>query len=392
MKIEKRSSKGRGEYELAGAADGYSSVMLAGKHLVIDTKSILGKIPTNIALQIQGNKPRLRLLNKTGIHIQRQLEALLLMPKSIRDERLLVGGQPVIIAGRYILSSVEISSVSVTEDDEAILTLGDIDCVNDSVAHGIDFQKRISQIIELYQKADELPPFVAEALRAHQANIKADGLISAATERLVIGVIKATEEAAEDSDGVLIRGEDPVPLLLDMLRSRPLVETPSPDDIDPEDVEIRRRVADRWRRQKDRGPASAKFRRDVRKAYNSTCVFCGLRLHASEEIRIPGVDAAHIVPWSQYEADIIRNGLSLCKLHHWTFDQYLLALKFDIQTGYEIVVTDLARKAFTDSPEVIASFETVAGPVPLSRLPADKSDWPSSKLLSQLYEGVCVDL
>lgn len=389
MKIHKRSSNGRGEYELAGAVDGYSTTMLLEKQLVIDAGAELGEIPTNIALKKQGGKPRLRRLSNTGIHIQRQLEALLLMPKSIREESQLLGGQPVIIAERYILSSVEIKSVLVL-DDQAIIKLGGIDCVNDSVTQEIDFSKRISQIMHLYQKVESLPPRVAQALRAHRANIQAGGVVSSVTERLVLDVIRATEEAAKDSDAVLIPGEDPVPLLLDMLRSQPMVEAPPLDEIDPADIEIRRRVADRWRLQKDRGPASTQFRRDVRRAYDSSCLFCGLKLPTSESVRIAGVDAAHIIPWSQYEADVVVNGLCLCKLHHWAFDQYLLALRFD-GAGYEIVITELAKIAFANSPVVMQSFEAVAGPIPLTRLPADKSEWPSPKLLGQLYEDVRVD-
>lgn len=389
MKIHKRSSNGRGEYELAGAVDGYSTIMLVEKQLVIDAGPELGKIPTNIALKKQGGKPRLRRLTNTGIHIQRQLEALLLMPKSIREESQLLGGQPVIIAERYILSSVEINSVFI-HDDQAIIKLGGIDCVNDSVSQEIDFSKRISQIMHLYRKADSLPPRVAQALRAHHSNIQTGSVISSVTERLVLDVIRATEEAAKDSDAVLIPGEDPVPLLLDMLRSQPLVETPPLDEIDPADIEIRRRVADRWRLQKDRGPASTQFRREVRRAYDSGCLFCGLKLPTSEGVRIAGVDAAHIIPWSQYEADVVVNGICLCKLHHWAFDQYLLALKFD-GVGYEIVITELAKSEFSSSPEVMKSFEAVAGSVPLTRLPANKLEWPSPRLLSQLYEDVRIE-
>jgi len=389
MKIHKRSSNGRGEYELAGAVDGYTTTMLLEKQLVIDAGPELGKIPTNIALKKQGGKPRLRRLSNTGIHIQRQLEALLLMPKSIREESLLLGGQPVIIAERYILSSVEIKSVLVL-DDQAVIKLGGIDCVNDSVTQEIDFSKRISQLMHLYQKVESLPPRVAQALRAHLANIQTGSVISSVTERLVLDVIRATEEAAKDSDAVLIPGEDPVPLLLDMLRSQPMIETPPLDEIDPADIEIRRRVADRWRLQKDRGPASTQFRRDVRRAYDSGCLFCGLKLPTSEGVRIAGVDAAHIIPWSQYEADVVVNGLCLCKLHHWAFDQYLLALRFD-GIGYEVVITELAKTAFANSPVVMQSFEAVAGPIPLTRLPANKLEWPSPKLLGQLYEDVRVD-
>lgn len=391
MEIQKRSSSGRGEYELAGAVDSVSTSGLIGKPLVIDTHSSIGQLTTGIWAKTQGGKPRLRMIEKgTGIHIHRQIEALLLMPQSIRDETQLVGGQPVVLAGRYILQRVEVSSAKLV-GDSAVLQLGAIDCENDSLTHQLDFPGRIASILRLYAGTDDLPPRVANALRAHQADILANRRITASTEQIVAEVIRATEEAAKESDVVLIQGEDPVPLLLDLLRSQPTVEIPSISQIDPTDLVMRRRVADRWRLQKDRGPASTKFRSAVRLAYNSTCLFCGLRL-VSDDVRVPGIDAAHIAAWAHYEADVVSNGLCLCKLHHWAFDQYLLALKHDATTGYSIVVTKLAREAFAGDEAVLKSLEAVAGPIAVGRLPADPDDWPRPQFIVQLYEDMGVEL
>ena len=40
------------------------------------------------------------------------------------------------------------------------------------------------------------------------------------------------------------------------------------------------------------------------------------------------VAAAHIVPWSISHNDDPRNGMALCRLCHWTFDEGLLAVSF----------------------------------------------------------------
>ena len=391
MDIQKRSSSGRGEYELAGSVGSLSTSNMIGKPLLIDTQSDLGQLSTGIWAQTQGGKPRLRMIEKgKGIHIHRQIEALLLMPQSIRDESQLLGGQPVVLAGRYILQRVDVPSAKLV-DDSAVLQLGAIDCNNDSLTHQIDFPSRIRSILRLYAGADELPPRVAKALHAHQADVVASRRVSASTEKIVTEVIAATEEAAKESDVVLIQGEDPVPLLLDLLRSQPTVEIPPVSEIDPADLVMRRRVADRWRMQKDRGPASTKFRSAVRKAYKSTCLFCGLRL-VSDDVRVPGIDAAHIAAWAHYEADVVSNGICLCKLHHWAFDQYLLAVTFDKTKGYAIVVTKLARQAFKDDAAVLKSLEAVAGSIAVSRLPADPDEWPRPQFLTQLYEDMGVDL
>jgi putative restriction endonuclease len=391
MDIQKRSSSGRGEYELAGSVGRVSTSSLIGRPLMIDTQSGLGQLSTGIWAQTQGGKPRLRMIEKgKGIHIHRQIEALLLMPQSIRAESQLLGGQPVVLAGRYILQRVDVTSAKLT-GEAAVLQLGAIDCNNDSLTVQIDFRTRIQNIVRLYAQTDKLPPRVADALRAHQADVVAARRVSASTEKIVAEVIAATEAAARESDVVLIQGEDPVPLLLDLLRSQPTVEIPPVSEIDPADLVMRRRVADRWRIQKDRGPASTKFRTEVRNAYSSTCLFCGLRL-VSDDVRVPGIDAAHIAAWAHYEADVVSNGLCLCKLHHWAFDQYLLAVTFDKIKGYAIIVTKLAYQAFKDDPTVLTSLEAVAGPIAVSRLPDDPDDWPRPQFLTQLYEDMGVDL
>ena len=41
------------------------------------------------------------------------------------------------------------------------------------------------------------------------------------------------------------------------------------------------------------------------------------------------VEGAHIIPWSESKNDDPRNGLALCKTHHWMFDAYLLAIQPD---------------------------------------------------------------
>ena len=47
------------------------------------------------------------------------------------------------------------------------------------------------------------------------------------------------------------------------------------------------------------------------------------------------IDAAHILPFAKHHNDDPRNGLALCKNHHWGFD----AGAFGISDDYRIVMS-----------------------------------------------------
>jgi putative restriction endonuclease len=66
------------------------------------------------------------------------------------------------------------------------------------------------------------------------------------------------------------------------------------------------------------------FSRRVRTAYGNRCGVCGVERRSAKGW--PEVDGAHIYPVELDGADDIRNGLALCKLHHWAFDGGLFAI------------------------------------------------------------------
>lgn len=72
----------------------------------------------------------------------------------------------------------------------------------------------------------------------------------------------------------------------------------------------------------------------VRQAYDDTCAVCGRSRETPDGN--PEVEAAHIYPKREGGSDDVRNGLALCKLHHWAFDAGWLAVSND----YEILVKD----------------------------------------------------
>lgn len=75
------------------------------------------------------------------------------------------------------------------------------------------------------------------------------------------------------------------------------------------------------------------FRRVIIRLYDYTCAACRLRI-----ITLDGetaVEAAHIFPFAKSYDDSIGNGLSLCPLHHWSFDKGL----FSIDDNYKMIVS-----------------------------------------------------
>jgi putative restriction endonuclease len=58
--------------------------------------------------------------------------------------------------------------------------------------------------------------------------------------------------------------------------------------------------------------------------YDHRCAFCGVRMLTPDGHS--AVDASHIVPWRISHNDDPRNGMALCRLCHWTFDEGLASV------------------------------------------------------------------
>ena len=69
------------------------------------------------------------------------------------------------------------------------------------------------------------------------------------------------------------------------------------------------------------------FKRTMRRIYDHRCALCGIRVQTAEGHT--AVVGAHIIPWRISHNDDPRNGLSLCRLCHWTFDEGLMTVNLD---------------------------------------------------------------
>ena len=89
----------------------------------------------------------------------------------------------------------------------------------------------------------------------------------------------------------------------------------------------------------------ALFPKVVKLLYRETCAVCDLSAHTDQGSGI--VDAAHIMPFGLFHNDDPRNGIALCKNHHWGFDvgwftatdEYKLIVSPHLQNGLTYVTT-----------------------------------------------------
>ncbi len=110
------------------------------------------------------------------------------------------------------------------------------------------------------------------------------------------------------------------------------------------------------------------------RAYEKRCAVCALN---HPEL----LDAAHIVPDSE-DAGIaaVRNGLSLCKIHHAAFDQGFLGIRPDLVVQ---IRTDLLEER--DAPMLLHGLRGRHGQ-PLMSVPRSRIELPDPQLLRQSYE------
>ena len=106
------------------------------------------------------------------------------------------------------------------------------------------------------------------------------------------------------------------------------------------------------------------FRKAIVKLYQHRCALCGIRMLTPEGHTI--VEAAHIVPWSVCYNDKPQNGMALCRLCHWSFDEGLMG----VGREYEVLISSAVRQ----DNNFPGHMETLSGRGMFK--PQDKMYWP----------------
>ena len=395
MRISRRSSGGRGEYEISESAHGVTPTDLLNRRLILDFGGGI-VVDTNSALRHRSGKFRVRLLAPTEMHPHRQVVAALMMPRTIREDKHWGRGAPVMRTGQYSIDHIPIERAHVTAA-AARLEVGDLVLRNRSYdAEQLTLATRLAQVRALWVDADKFPDNVKTLIERHKALVTSGGAIPSVAERIIAELQEIVTQAREEF-GIEYRSqaEDVVPHLLESLKwAEATPQKPQPvDDVPPEEVDIRRRTIKDWKRWASyRGAKSAKFRQKVRKAYNSTCLVCGLHLPPTPLNSVAGVDAAHILPWADYDLDEISNGVCLCKHHHWAFDEGLILITHDGQQYHvevpEDIVTEIQQHSAAFSINELLSH---AGQIPANRLPTNTADRPRPQFLRMFAERLRSD-
>ena len=378
MRIDWRPSGGRGEYELAGRAAGRSASELLEWTIHLDLGSI-GLRHTDLLVSDQGGKPRLRAAGQMH-HIQRQMASALLLPRSRRSTRDLATGRPIMIDRRYLMTSISLSDTTLDSELEVIKARADVIIVaNVDRTESINVLERSAEVKFLHDNCDEFPDSISDLLASHRSVLNASRSISPELEMIQAKLIKAVEIEPLIP---YISQTDLVPALISFARGTPLVVLP-PDEASPDEPKLRLAATRMMRLALARRASTNRFRVAVMKAYNSTCAFCGLRLPNIKGEVTAGCQAAHILPYAQYDLDQVSNGMCLCPTHHWAFDQHLLVVDI-IAKKYVVRVSDRAKRLLP--PDTVTILRQATGPISSSHLPKRIADQPDPQFFERLYE------
>ncbi len=381
MRIALRTSGGRGEYELTGDSGEFSASDLFDRRLIFQISPEISLDAHQRARRLQG-KPRIR-LEQPGRdrHAYLLLTDILLLPRPIREIRQTLDSPDFVRDGGY---SVAFIDVDVAEaNGEAELRPTHIWLTNVSgLAQSIDFAERMAAVQAVWATARDEGSHLAGLLREHERAVEQGDhqaiLVAASALRVEFGLGTDILPTAAAELGV---GLEEAPL-----GGGPLVDGVPDEETEETDPQAAiRRAISKWRRQAVRDAAGRRFAETVKAAYSFRCVVCSHRYPKLGGTTSAGVDGAHILPYRRYDLNQIVNGLCLCKVCHWAFDNAVIRIDYRRRTRHYVISIPRSVRAEARAIEFdLSYFEQYEGPIARSRLPDAESLWPSQTYLAEL--------
>lgn len=383
MHIGFRTSGGRGEYELVGGHAGQAASGLEGWTLQLVWPD--GEVrDTDLWLDpgLSG-KPRLRSLSDRPFQIGRVATAFLMLPESRRAMQQAGSGSDVIVDKLFLVTKIGFGpETSFPSPPESILAYPNyIEVANQTDVGYINVTHRWRRVAEVLRRVRDFPFGLIDPLLVFDRRLKSGEPAGPQMLVSVRNIRSALRQVDRGYDGVA----DPLPRLERLIDIvvRDDVPLPSPDELGEEEEDVKLRSAHVYRLARIREGAARRFSVDVRVAYKHTCLFCGAKWGDIPGV-VSGVDAAHILAWGKYDLDVVHNGLSLCKNHHWAFDAGVMVPVVD-DGSYSIRFTQLASGIDLTS---LAKLGRDGESIPDDRLPADVNQRPSARYLAKLYDDL----
>jgi hypothetical protein len=228
MRITKRSSGGRGEYEISQDAWGITPRDLLNHTLVLALGAGI-EIATGVQLLLRHGKRRLRIDELAGgeMQLHRQLAAALMLPYPARDERTWAAGAPVMQSGLYGIGSIEFSSVMLLDKGIACAAVAAIAAVNRGGEDYVQGPERIAAIQRVWEKQSDFPPPLARLIGEHERLVRAGGPLGPHAETVVSSLQEAAAAYGHvPGVGPFSRSHDVLPVLLCLLQAGALGEPP----------------------------------------------------------------------------------------------------------------------------------------------------------------------
>ena len=380
MRIALRPSGGRGDYELAGSYNRLHASDLLEKRFLFQITPALTIDGRARAHRLSG-KPRIR-PEGAGRHAYVLIASILLLPPPRRELLKTPETLPRLRAGTYTIAGIDIDVVA-DAPTQVTFAPRSVWARSRGGLLRVDYADRMAIISALWGAAQSYRSDIAALVKDHKI-----GAASGDHDRIAASA-SAIQKHYRTEDDVL-------PLLL---RDFGLPDASGPaytgisastagfdseeDDSSPE--ESRRERARKWRKQADRGPGAREFSIRVREAYDYRCLFSGERFPKLAALDSAGVDGAHILPWSTHQLNAVSNGLCLCKLCHWAFDNGLLRLDYDDRANeYLLSIPPSIEQAAAPARFDLSRFTRYSGRIDPSRLPRNQGLWPSADNIREM--------
>lgn len=390
MRIVLRTSGGRGEYEVAGSHETVRVQDVFDRRIVLELLPGV-RFPTNNFVRHTQGKPRIRLLDpRSDSHVYLILAAILLLPKPKREIGATPGGKLQLYKDNFSVMSIPFDLVELS-NAEIVISPTQIILSNstfDSVR--LDVIERLSIVMACWEVASKNSSTIASVVIQHRNafnnyDVKA---VIAATESIRLTNIEPDDPLRHITKALDLPNLDEL-----MWLGVHATETDEAMALGEENLEELKEAARNrikvWQLVALRGASGAKFSTEVRQAYNHTCLFSGMRLPKTPETGSSGVDAAHILPWADYNLNSISNGLCLSKLCHWAFDAGILQLNYDsMNSSYRVALTTVALATESAGVLKLDGLKDIQGIISTSLLPKDSVNWPNPSFLEVYNEAL----